>query len=405
MPVATTPPPAFAALESTPLFAPFKLGSLALKHRIVQAPNTRMRCDVDSQGVNIPGPRVVKYYSDRASDGGLQITEATDICRNASGYPRVPGVFTDSQLQGWRKVTDAVHAKGGFIYVQLWYTGRASSSGLRGGETPVSSSDVPMNGNYLDGTACKDGPPRPLTVDEINDLTREWGAASKRAVEVAGFDGVEIHGANGYLLEQFLHDNINKRTDEFGGSIENRARFVLNVIKSVSDAIGPDRVGIRLSPYNYFQDTRDSDPNTHWAYLCNQIALLDASHRPAYVHMIEPRFDEVLDEEQKLASLDNGKKITNSLNTFRDILRPSGVSFIACGNFDRDNAVPKLKAEEADLIAFGRQFISNPDYVERLRNGWPLNAYDRSTFYGADPLDKGYNDYPFYDKEAASSTE
>lgn len=204
MPVATTPPPAFTPLEATPLFTPFKLGSLALKHRIVQAPNTRMRCDPESAGVHVPGPRVAKYYADRASAGGLQITEATDFCHNASGYPGVPGVFTDSQLRGWRAVTDAVHAKGGFMYVQLWHTGRASSGGMRGGETPVSSSNIPMEGNYLDGTACKDGPPRPLTVDEIHGLTAEWGAAAKRAVEVAGFDGVEIHGRTGPLQPGYV---------------------------------------------------------------------------------------------------------------------------------------------------------------------------------------------------------
>lgn len=194
MPAATTPPPAVAALKDSVLFVPMKLGSLTLKHRIVQAPNTRMRSDLESRGVHVPGPRVAKYYGDRASAGGLQIVEATDICLNASAYPGVAGVFTQSQLKGWRKVTDAVHAKGGFVFVQLWHTGRASSAGLRGGEAPVSSGVQPMNGTYLDGTACKDGPPRAMTVEEIHGMTAEWAAASKRAVEEAGFDGVEIHG-------------------------------------------------------------------------------------------------------------------------------------------------------------------------------------------------------------------
>lgn len=159
-----------------------------------QAPNTRMRCDFESHGVYVPGPRVVKYYGDRASAGGLQITEATDICHNASAYPGTPGVFSDSQLQGWKKVTDEVHAKGGKIFVQLWYTGRASSAGMRGGVTPLSSSNIPMSGKYLDGTECKDGPPRAMTVEEIHSLTKEWADAAKRSVDIAGFDGVELHG-------------------------------------------------------------------------------------------------------------------------------------------------------------------------------------------------------------------
>ncbi|KAF6837148.1 NADH:flavin oxidoreductase/NADH oxidase [Colletotrichum plurivorum] len=396
MPKATTPPPVYAALKDTALFSPLKLGGLSLQHRIVQAPTTRMRSECESRGVHVPGARVAKYYGERASAGGLQITEATDICLNASAYPGVAGVFTDSQLQGWRKVTDAVHAKGGSIYVQLWHTGRASSAGMRGGETPVSSGSQPMDGNYLDGTACKDGPPRGMTVDEIHELTAEWAAASKRAVEVAGFDGVEIHGANGYLLEQFLHDNINTRTDEYGGNVENRSRFLFEVVSAVSKAIGPEKVGLRLSPYNYFQGTRDSDPNKHWTYISQRLAGLPETERPVYVHMIEPRFDEVLDEEQKLASLGGPAKQTNNLTQFRDILKPAGIKFFTAGNFNRDNAATKLKSDEADAIVFGRYFISNPDLVERLRNGWALNPYDRSTFYGAEPPEKGYNDYEFY---------
>ncbi|KAH6959523.1 hypothetical protein DER45DRAFT_644762 [Fusarium avenaceum] len=411
MPAAVTPPLSFAPLKDTVVFSPLKLGKLNLKHRIVQAPNTRMRSDIESRGVYVPGPRVAKYYSDRSSDGGLQITEATDICLNASAYPGVPGVFTDSQLQGWKKVTDAVHAKGGYIFTQLWHTGRASCSAQRGGERAVSSGDQPMPGTYLDGTETKDDPPRALTVDEIHSITAEWAEAAKRAVNVAGFDGIEIHGANGYLLEQFLHDNINTRTDEYGGSIENRCRFVLEVLKACTDAIGADKVGLRLSPYNYFQGTRDSNPNAHWSYLCGEIASLCDQHKPVYVHMIEPRFDEVLDEQQKLAALASGKsrdpqavdgiaigagKQANSLNIFRNILQPSGILFLACGNFNRDNAPNKIKSQEADLVAMGRHFIANPDLAERLQNGWPLNPYDRTTFYGADPPEKGYNDYPFY---------
>ncbi|KAG8161903.1 hypothetical protein KVR01_007668 [Diaporthe batatas] len=395
----------FPPLGDTSLFKPLSLGKWDLQHRIVQAPLTRMRNEFSSRGVYIPGPRVVKYYSDRATLGGLQVTEATDICLDASAYPGCPGVFTKDQLQAWRKVTDSVHAKGGFIISQLWHTGRASSTGMRGGNQCVSSSDIPMSGSYLDGTSCAEGPPRPLTVDEIHDLTSEWAAAAKRAVNEAGFDGVEIHGANGYLLDQFLHDNVNKRTDEYGGSIENRCRFVLEVITAVCEAVGAERVGIRLSPYNYFQDTRDSDPNKHWAVLCEKIAGLPDGQRPAYVHMIEPRFDEVLDEQQKMESLaaytssstsDAAPTKKNSLTPFRTILKAAGIGFLAAGSFNRDNAAPKVEGDGADLIVFGRHFIANPDLVERLRSGLPLNPYDRATFYGADPPEKGYTDYPFY---------
>jgi 2,4-dienoyl-CoA reductase-like NADH-dependent reductase (Old Yellow Enzyme family) len=196
----------------------------------------------------------------------------------------VPGVFTASQLAGWKAVTSAVHAKGGFIFCQLWHTGRASPPSFRAGAPTVSSSNVPMDGSWLDGVSCAANPPKPLTVSEIQDLVKTWGEAASKARE-AGFDGVEIHGANGYLLDQFLHDNVNTRTDEYGGSVEGRSRFVLEVLESCARAIGADRVGIRLSPYNYFQSTKDSDPNAHWGYLCEQIAALPQDVRPAYVHM------------------------------------------------------------------------------------------------------------------------
>jgi 2,4-dienoyl-CoA reductase-like NADH-dependent reductase (Old Yellow Enzyme family) len=181
-------------------------------------------------------------------------------------------------------VTDAVHAKGGFIFCQLWHTGRASPPSFRAGAPTVSSSNVPMDGSWLDGVACADHPPHPLTTDEIQGLVKAWGEAAK-AARSAGFDGIEIHGANGYLLDQFLHDNVNVRTDAYGGGIEGRSRFPLEVIQECCRAIGADRVGIRLSPYNYFQSTKDSNPNKHWGYLCERIAELPQAERPAYVHM------------------------------------------------------------------------------------------------------------------------
>lgn len=216
-------------------------------------------------------------------------------------------------------------------------------------------------------------------------------------------------------MDQFLHDNVNKRTDAYGGSVENRCRFPLEVIKAVTAAVGADRVGIRLSPYNYYQDTRDSNPNFHWAYLCKQIASLPAKSRVSYVHMVEPRFDEELDEKKKMEALAAYSKLAaegvseeitaragvNSLVPFRRILATGGVSFLAAGSFDRDNAQVKIDSGDADAIVMGRFFISNPDLPKRLASGLPLNAYDRSTFYGADPKAKGYTDYPFYETAAA----
>ncbi|RDW61542.1 hypothetical protein BP5796_11434 [Coleophoma crateriformis] len=390
-------PAGFKALEDTILFKSLQLGALSLEHRVVVAPLTRMRGVKESEGVWVPGDLAVEYYSQRASKGGLTLTEACPISRLACGYPGVPGIFTPGQIAGWKRVTDAIHAKGGFIYCQLWHVGRATVPSFLGGKDCVSASSIPLEGNAMDGNPYSNTPPHALTIEEIGELVKEFAAAAKRALE-AGFDGVEIHGANGYLLDQFLHDNSNVRTDAYGGSIENRSRFPLEVIKAVTEAIGANKTGIRLSPYNYYQDTRDSNPNAHWAYLCEQIASCPKEGRLSYVHMVEPRFDEVLDEEAKIAALASTTKTdakVQSLVPFRQILAKGDIKFLTAGNFNRDNAVPKLEAGEADAIVFGRWFIANPDLPVRLAKGLPLNPYDRNTFYGADPPQKGYTDYPF----------
>ncbi|KAE8138510.1 hypothetical protein BDV38DRAFT_270400 [Aspergillus pseudotamarii] len=377
-----------------PLFQPLRLGAVSLSHRVIQAPCTRMRSTKESDGVFVPNELNVEYYAQRASPGGLMLTEATPISRLAAGYPGVPGIFTSSQIAGWKNVTDAVHAKGAYIYCQLWHVGRATVPSFIEGKQALSASDIPITGKALDGSEYGATPPRPMSVDEIHETVEEYAAASKKAME-AGFDGVEIHAANGYLLDQFLHDNVNIRTDDYGGSIEKRSRIVLEVLKAASAAIGADRVGIRLSPYNYFQDTRDSNPSVHWLSLCSQIAELPAEFRPAYVHMIEPRFDEVLDENAKIDSL---ASVRPSLDVFRPTLKKGGITFLAAGNFNPQNAGPKVIDDGADAVVFGRWFIANPDLPRRLREGLPLNPYDRSTFYGADPAEKGYTDYPFYSK-------
>ncbi|KAK6583019.1 hypothetical protein PZA11_004095 [Diplocarpon coronariae] len=350
----------FKPLGDTALFSPLQIGSLNLEHRIIQAPLTRMRGVKESEGVWAPGDLAVEYYGQRSSKGGLLLTEATNITRLASGYPGIPGVFTLGQQAGWKRVTDAVHAKGGFIYCQIWHVGRASSDALLEGKQTVSSSSIPIKGPAVDGTDYASHPPRPLEISEIQDIVNDFAAAAKTCIDI-GFD-----------------------------------------------AIGAGKTGIRLSPYNYYQDTRDSDPNTHWGYLCEQIAALPAENRVSYVHMIEPRFDEELSEQGKMdalaayskTSVDNtitAKAGVNSLVPFRRILAKGGVKFLAAGNFDRDNAEPKLANGDADAIVMGRWFIANPDLPKRLKEGLTLNKYDRSTFYGADPPSKGYTDYPFYD--------
>lgn len=394
---------AFAPLKDTKLFAPTKIGTCELHHRIVQAPCTRMRGVKESDGINVPGDLMVNYYGLRATKGGLQITEATDISLYASGYPGIPGIFTSSQISGWKKVTDAVHRKGGYIFLQIWHTGRASPPSFRGGKPSISSSNHPMDGDWLDGTSCASSPPSPMTVDEIQAVVKDFAEAAQNAVQ-AGFDGVEIHCANGYLLEQFLHDNINGRTDDYGGSIQNRCKFPLDVLKAVCETIGPEKVGIRLSPWNYFQSTKDSNRLDHWSYLCEQLAALPTGQKPAYVHMVEPRFDEILDEQQKIESLSSGDKKTSiSLLPFRNILQKGGIPFISAGCFNWENAVPKLESGATDLVCFGRWFISNPDLPKKLADGIPLTNYDRSTFYFTVPPEKGYTDYPISTAEAAEA--
>ncbi|KAF1982851.1 FMN-linked oxidoreductase [Aulographum hederae CBS 113979] len=397
-------------LKDTALFSPVKIGQMNLSHRVVLAPLTRMRAEKESDGVFVHGDLGKTYYSQRASKGGLLLTEATDICLYASGYPGVPGVFTPSQLAGWRVITSAVHAKGGYIFCQLWHTGRASPPSFRNGARAPSSSDIPISGKALDGSDYASSPPKPMSVEEIGEVTEEWASAAKRAVEEGGFDGVEIHGANGYLLDQFLHSNVNRRTDAYGGSIANRCRFPLEVLTAVASAIGASRVGIRLSPYNYFQDTKDSDPVATWSYLCERIKGIEGGI--AYVHMVEPRFDETLSETAKLDALSAytstsptaevtrhpSSSSTPSLTPFRTILCPS-IPLLTAGGFTPTNAAPAISNGSADAIVFGRLFLANPDLPRRLKEGRSLNGYDRGSFYGPVGEGRGYVDYPILEGE------
>ncbi|OBZ87507.1 12-oxophytodienoate reductase 1 [Choanephora cucurbitarum] len=357
------------------LFAPIKVGKNELKHRVVLAPLTRFRATPKA----VPTDLQVEHYKQRATEGGLLITEATYINRLAGSYPQAPGIYTKEQIEAWKKVTEAVHEKKGVIYLQLWHVGRAGLKSFNPNqEQIVSASDIPISGKNMFGVDHE--VPRPLTVDEIKAIVQDYRQAALNAIE-AGFDGVEIHGANGYLIDQFINSGTNKRTDQYGGSIENRARFAFEVIDAIAGAIGADRTAIRFSPGGSFQDMHDDTVVETWSYLTSQ---LQQNHPDlAYLHFIEARANFLNDE-------------TNSADTLEPYRQIWKGPFVAASGFSTNipHAIETAN-KTGNLIAFGRAFIANPDLPERIRNGWELNKYDRSTFYTYDPV--GYNDYPFYD--------
>lgn len=360
------------------LFDALKMGDLTLKNRVVMAPLTRMRTQ---QPGNIPTALNAEYYAQRAS-AGLIISEATQISQQGQGYPATPGIHSPEQIEGWKLVTQAVHAAGGHIFLQLWHVGRISHPSLQPhGAAPVAPSALPAANS---GTFTADWQPTPiltpraLETAEMAGIIADFkqGAINAKA---AGFDGVEVHGANGYLLDQFLQDGSNKRTDQYGGSIENRARLLLEVVDAAIAVWGKGRVGVRLSPYGTFNDMHDSDPVALFTYVLAELGKRGI----AYVHLIEPR-----------ASAAGGAEgtVENAPGTaalFRQAF--SGV-LISAGGYSAEEAKQAVQNGTADAIAFGRLFISNPDLPARLKAGAALNAYDRSTFYGGDA--KGYTDYP-----------
>lgn len=357
---------------STPpsLFDSYRLGDITLSNRIVMAPLTRNRA---SAGL-VPSPLAVEYYGQRAS-AGLIVTEATQISDTAQGYQDTPGVFTDAQVEGWKKVTDTVHAKGGHIFVQMWHVGRVSHRSLQpGGAAPLAPSAVRANTKtYVNNGFAEVDEPRALTLDEIKGVVEDFGKAAANAIR-AGFDGVEIHGANGYLIDQFLRDGANKRTDEYGGSIENRTRFLKEVLESVTGAIGAKRTGIRLSPVTPANDLSDSDPQP----LFNHAMDVVESFHPVYVHMIE-------------GATQGPRDIVPDFDFEALRNRYSGTWMVNNG-YDKAMAEKAVATGKADLVAFGRGFVSSPDAVERLRRGAAFNEIDRATLYGGGA--KGYIDYP-----------
>lgn len=360
------------------LFSPLQIGPLTLNHRVVLAPLTRMRA---GQPGDVPRQMNVEYYRQRSTPGGLLISEGTPISPTAKGMPATPGIHSPEQIAGWKKVTDAVHSEGGFMFAQIWHVGRVShSSHQPGGAMPVAPSAVAPAGMAFTSTFNRVPfeTPHALTTEEVAGVIADYAQAARNALE-AGFDGVEIHGANGYLIEEFLHARTNLRIDQYGGSIENRSRFLIEVATAVAGAIGAERVGVRLSPFGIANDSGEPDPLPLYTHVIDRLAELGL----AYLHLIEPRASGA-----GQAEVDH-KDMPSASELFRP--RWPGV-LIAAGNYKPDTAAAAVEAGTADAIAFGRLFIANPDLPERIQAEAPLTPYDRSTFYGGD--EHGYTDYP-----------
>jgi len=360
---------------ATTLFTRLRVGNMTLSHRIVMAPLTRFRANDNAVHEEV----AAEYYEQRANPGGLIIGEATYISEEAGGQKNAPGLWNTAQVASWKRIVDKVHAKGGFIVAQLRADGRAADPQyLRSkGHTFVAPSDVPI----VPGGEK----PTPLSRQTIDRFIQTYAQAARNAVE-AGFDGVEVHNANGYLPDQFLDSNANRRTDEYGGSAENRARFTLSVVEAMTQAIGQERVAIRFSPFNEFQGMRMPEPDLTSTFSYVTAQLRDRFPRLAWIHFVEPRVSGDSDVDGTVKeSLDFLRKIWNAKGE-----RP----FFAAGGYTSELAM-KVVAQHGGAVVFGRSFISNPDLPLRLKNGIPLTRYDRSTFYTPGPeAVKGYIDYP-----------
>jgi NADPH2 dehydrogenase len=357
-------------MSDSRLFQPLKLGSIELKNRVAMAPLTRFRASDDHSIL----PMAAEYYGQRASvPGTLLITEATYISKQHGGYPNVPGIYEQEQITAWKHVTDEVHRKGSFIYLQLWALGRVANKDFaeKNNITVKSSSATQLS----DDLAV----PKEMTVEDIKETVAAYAQAAKNAM-LAGFDGVEIHGANGYLIDQFLQDTCNKRTDDYGGSVENRSRFAIEVTKAVVDAIGADKTGIRLSPFSDFQGMKMENPFPQFSDIIKKLNTLNL----AYLHLVESRISGNADAEDYTA-----------LEPLLP-LYTSGPILIA-GGYKPDSARKLVEEDLKDrdiVVVFGRYFISTPDLVFRLEKGIEFNPYDRDSFYIA-KSEKGYTDYPF----------
>ncbi|CAI9260007.1 unnamed protein product [Lactuca saligna] len=361
--------------EKMPLLTPYKMGKFELSHRVVLAPLTRQR----SYG-NVPQPHAILYYSQRTTKGGLLISEATGVSDTAQGYPETPGIWTKEQVEAWKPIVDAVHAKGGIFFCQIWHVGRVSNTGFQpNGQAPISSSDKELfpqlRSNGID--VAKFTPPRKLTTEEIPLVVNDFRIAARNAIE-AGFDGVEIHGAHGYLIEQFMKDQVNDRTDQYGGSLQNRCQFALEIVEAVVNEIGPDRVGIRLSPFAEYMEAADSNPEALGLYMAESLN----QYKIVYCHMVEPRMKKSVGET------------VESPHSLVPMRKAFNGTFISAGGFDMEDGNTAVAENRTDLVAYGRLFLANPDLPKRFELRAPLNKPNRETFYSLDPV-IGYTDYPF----------
>ena len=360
------------------LFSSIKLGNYTLPNRIVMAPMTRLRAND-----TIPTELMGTYYEQRAS-AGLIITECTMVSPLSHGYMNCPGIYTTEQVEGWKLVTQAVHNKGGKIFLQLWHCGRVSHPALLGRELPIAPSAIAGKGQLHTPIGKVDlATPRALSTEEIPEIVEQFRQGAKNAL-LAGFDGVELHGAFGYLIDQFLQDGSNQRTDQYGGTIPNRARFLLEVVGAVTDVWGRNRVGIKLSPSNTFYGMNDSNPVATFSYIMEALNNFNL----AYVHLMEPN----------AIDLANGDVINPVLPVFRDIYQGT---IITNGDYDKEKGNKVLGSGDAELVSYGKLFLANPDLPERFAMDAELNQPNPKTFYGREDQDAtvGYTDYPFLESQ------
>jgi N-ethylmaleimide reductase len=368
-------------MSKQPLLTSYNLSGLELSNRMVMAPMTRSRAGVN----NVPTELMAKYYRQRSS-AGLIISEGTQISEQGIGYPWTPGIHTDEQVKGWKKVTNAVHEEGSKIFAQIWHVGRVSHPLYHDGEPPVAPSAVKPDGQIFTADGMKDFvTPRALDTEEIPDIIEDYAQSARNAIE-ADFDGVEIHGANGYLIDQFLKDGTNKRSDKYGGSLQNRSRFAVEVVEAVSDAIGSERTGIRLSPVGRNQGISDSNPKETFSYLLNQLNSFEL----AFVHLMEPMDD--------VSDLENYP--TQVTKYFRKVYNGT---IITNAGYDQKSGNKAIEEGVAELVAYGRLFLANPDLPARFEANAKLNDANKSTFYGGD--EEGYTDYPFMSKSTEIAAE
>jgi N-ethylmaleimide reductase len=368
------------------LFTPVQVGAISLKHRVVMPAMSRLRAEWPS---GVPSDLMLEYYSQRASEGGLLVTEATAVAASGRGYRGAPGIYGKEQTAGWKRITDAVHARGGYIFVQLWHAGRTTHVAITGEEPVTASVDQAYWADPSILVMTPDGlsqpsPHRALETPEIAGIIEQYRGAALNAKK-ASFDGVELMAANGHLIDQFLQDNSNKRTDRYGGTIENRARLLFEAVEALIGVWGADHVGVRIAPSGTFNGMADSDPRALFRYVVDRLN----DFKLAYLHVIEPRIKggELIAERQGPVAAQELSRVFHG-------------PVIAAGGFEPDKAETTVANGDASLIAFGRHFIANPDLPKRIELGLPLNPYDRSTFYAFDA--RGYTDYPKYEVHEVS---